>query len=146
MVDGVQEGEDIKDEFTLPAGMDAIPELVKFVSTHAWEGGFTDARIEQIGLAVAEALTNTVRFACEDGCGEITVKCGFFEDFAFLIDIIDTGKQFTMLVAGAFPETQDFLEQGEVPSLKQLKKTARSIEYRRDGSLNKNILSLVIPK
>ena len=139
-------GADIKDVMTLPAGMDAIPELVKFVSVHAWEGGFEDARIEKIGLAIAEALTNIVRFACADGEGEITVKCGFFENHAFLIDIIDSGKHFNMLVAGAFPETADFVEQGQPPSLRQLKKTVRSIEYRRDGSGNKNILSLVIPK
>jgi anti-sigma regulatory factor (Ser/Thr protein kinase) len=139
-------GADIKDEMTLPAGIDAIPELVTFVSAHAGEGGFEDARIKAICLAVAEALTNIVRFACADGRGEITVKCGFFENHSFLIDIIDSGKHFNMLVAGAFPETADFIEQGQTPSLKQLKKAVRSIEYRRDGSGNKNILSLVIPK
>jgi anti-sigma regulatory factor (Ser/Thr protein kinase) len=126
--------------------MEGIPELVEFVSTQAWEGGFPDARIKEIGLAITETLGNIVRFACADGAGEITIKCDFDETRALVIDIIDSGKNFNMLVASLFPETTDFVEQGPAPTLRQLKKTVKNIEYRRDGMNNRNILSLLIPR
>ena len=116
------------------------------MSNQAWEGGFTDEKIEQIKGAMTEALTNVVNFACGDGTGDITIKCSFFETYALIVDIIDTGKRFNMLVAGAFPETMDFVEDGQIPTLKQLKRTVRTVEYRRDGELNKNILTCTIPR
>ena len=141
-----RDGTPAADEITLPAKMDSIPALVEFVRTHAWEGGFPDERIESIGLGVAEALDNIVRFACRDGSEEITIRCTFYDAPALGIDIIDSGEQFNMLISDAFPETADFLEPGPKPSLKMLKKGVKNIEYRRDAKNKKNILALIIPK
>ena len=141
-----RDGTETPNEMTQPARMESIPALVEFVSTHAWEGAFEDAKITEIRLAISEALENIVRFACSDSPCEITVKCGFHDTGALLVDIIDTGKHFNMLVAGVFPETADFVEPGEGPSLKKLKKTIKNLEYRRDGGKNKNILACIIPK
>ena len=134
------------DEITLPARIDSIPALVEFATTRAWEGGFDDEKIKNIGLAMTEALENIVRFACHDGSEEITIKCTFYDAPALGIDIIDSGEQFNMLISDAFPETEDFLEPGPKPSLKMLKKAIKNIEYRRDAKNKKNILALIIPK
>ena len=139
-------GRESLDEMTQTAKMDSIPTLVEFVRTTAWEGGFDDEKIENLGLAITEALENIVRFACRDGSQEITIKCTFYDAPALGIDIIDSGEQFNMLISDAFPETEDFLEPGPRPSLKKLKKGVKNIEYRRDPKNKKNILALIIPK
>jgi anti-sigma regulatory factor (Ser/Thr protein kinase) len=126
--------------------MESIPELAEFVATHAWEGGFPDATIHDIKLAVTEALENIVRFACADRPAEITIRCDFTDAPALLVDIMDTGKQFNMLIMDVFPESSDFLDHGQVPSLKKLKKAIKNIEYRRDAKKNRNILALAIPR
>ncbi|MDR2018806.1 MAG: ATP-binding protein [Syntrophobacterales bacterium] len=141
-----RDGMELLDEITLSANMDSIPALVEFVRTRAWEGGFEDERVTNIELAVAEALENIVRFACPGGSEEITIRCTFYDAPALVIDIIDSGEQFNMLISDAFPETEDFLKPGPKPSLKMLKKGVKNIEYRRDAKNKKNVLALVIPK
>jgi anti-sigma regulatory factor (Ser/Thr protein kinase) len=141
-----RDGKESLDEITRPARKESAAELVEFVTTQAWEGGFDDDKIKNIGLAIAEAIDNIVRFSCADGSGEITIKCEYHDAPALLIDVIDTGEKFNMLLAGAFPETQDFMIDGQLPSLKALKKAVKNIEYRRDAKQLRNILALVIPK
>lgn len=132
----------VPDEITRPALADSIPTLVEFVSTHAWEAGFEDERIREIGLAVEEALHNIVNFACTDGKGEIRITCTVHEGGALLIDIIDTGAPFNMLLVGTFPEAEDFFEPGKVPSTKVLKKVIKNIEYRRGSDRNTLVFTI----
>ena len=142
-----RDGGESLDEITLPARKESIEELVEFTKTQAWEGGFSDEKIDEIGRAVAEAVENILNFSCANVSGEVTIKCEYHDAPALLVDIIDSGEKFNMLLAGAFPETQDFLDQyGRPPSLKALKKAVKNIEYRRDPRNQKNILALVIPK
>ncbi len=141
-----RDGREVLDEITLPARTESIPALVEFLSNEAWEGGFTDQKIHDVGLGVTEVLENIIRFACTEGTEQITIKCKFHDAPALIVDVIDSGKQFNMLVADAFPETQDFNGEGKVPSLKKLKKAIKNIEYRRDGELGKNILTFIIPR
>ena len=129
------EGE-VSDEIIQPALTDAIPTLVEFVSSHAWEAGFGDARIREIGLAVEEALQNIVTFACPDGTGEIRMSCDVHESGALIITIVDTGVPFNMLLAGTFPETEDFFEPAKTPSTRVMKKVIQNIEYRRGSDRN----------
>ena len=63
------------DEITQPAKEDAIPALVEFTAAQAWEAGFDDERVRDIGVAVEEALRNILKFACPDGKGEIRISC-----------------------------------------------------------------------
>jgi anti-sigma regulatory factor (Ser/Thr protein kinase) len=126
----------ISDEITQPALADAIPTLVEFVSTHAWEAGFEDERIREIGLAVEEALQNIVSFACADGTGEIRITCDVRDSGALIIEIVDTGAPFNMLLVGTFPEAEDFFEPGKAPSTKIMKKAIKDIEYRRGSDRN----------
>ncbi|OGP53888.1 MAG: hypothetical protein A2Y65_01540 [Deltaproteobacteria bacterium RBG_13_52_11] len=128
--------EEVPNEITQPALTAAIPTLVEFVSTHAWEAGFEDGRVREIGLAVEEALHNIVSFACPDGAGEIRISCTAHDSGALLIDIVDTGAPFNMLLVDTFPETEDFFEPEKVPSIRVMKKAIKNIEYRRGSDRN----------
>ena len=132
----------VTDEITQPAVSDAIPALVKFVSTHAWEAGFEDERIREIGGAVEEALRNIIRFACADGTGQIRIGCDVHESGALIITIVDTGAPFNMLLAGTFPEAENFFEPGKAPSTKVMKKAIKNIEYRRGSDRNTLVFTI----
>lgn len=142
-----RDGSESPDEITRPATRESIPELVDFLAHQAWEGGFDDAKIAALRAGATEVIENILRFSCADGKGEITITSEFNDAPALLVDIIDTGKRFNMLLAGSpFPESADFVEDGPPPSLKAIKKAVRNIEYRRDAKQSRNILALVIPK
>lgn len=140
---GKRPEEKIPEEITKPATADAIPAFVEFASTHAWEAGFADERIREISRAVEEALRNIVTFACADGTGEIRMSCNVHESGTLIINIVDTGAPFNMLLAGTFPEAKDFFEPGKEPSTRVMKKMIQNIEYRR-GS-DRNTLVFTIP-
>ena len=136
------DNENVPDEITKPARSDMIPDLVEFVSKHAWEAGFDDEKIRQINLAVEEALGNIVQFACCDGKSEITISCSVHDSGAIIIHITDTGVPFNMLIASSFPEAGDFAKPGQIPSTKMMKKGIGNIEYRR--AANRNMLIFTI--
>ena len=139
----VQRFEDrVTDEMIKPALTDEIPALVTFVSSHAWEAGFEDERIREIGRAVEEALQNIVRFACPNGRSEIHIACDVHESGALIITIVDTGKPFNMLLVGTFPETEDFFEPGKAPSISVMKKVIKNIEYRRGSDRNTLVFTI----
>ncbi|HEY3276833.1 MAG TPA: hypothetical protein VGJ94_09450 [Syntrophorhabdaceae bacterium] len=141
-----RDGSAAPDDITLPAKRESIQELVEFLAHQAWEGGFNDTKIEALRQGTIEVIENILRFSCADGEGEITITCEFVDAPALLVNIIDTGKRFNMLLAGSpFPESADFVEDGPPPSLKAIKKAVRNIEYRRDAKQSRNILALVIP-
>ncbi|MBN1255961.1 MAG: ATP-binding protein [Deltaproteobacteria bacterium] len=134
--------EKIPDEITKPATADAIPTLVEFASTHAWEAGFSNERIREISRAVEEALQNIVTFACADGTGEISMSCDVHESGTLIITMVDTGAPLNMLLAGTFPEAKDFFEPGKEPSTKVMKKTIQNIEYRRGSDRNTLVFTI----
>jgi anti-sigma regulatory factor (Ser/Thr protein kinase) len=136
--------EQIPMEITMAAREDTIPALIEFVCDQAREMMFRDERIAQIRSALEEALGNIVRFACVTGSETITITAAVHDTGALLLDIVDTGVPFNMLVMSAFPETTDFAEAASLPSTKTMKKAIRNIEYRRDGDLKRNILAWVV--
>jgi anti-sigma regulatory factor (Ser/Thr protein kinase) len=137
--------EEFPEEITLPAQADSVPKLIDFAASHAREMAFDEKRIEQIGLALREALDNILRFSCSTGSEEIRISCEGNEMGSLLVTVVDTGAPFNMLVLSAFPEIAG-VEAGspEIPSTKTMKKYARDIEYRRDGDHKTNILVLTV--
>ena len=108
---------------------------------------FEEERIEEIRLALQEALGNILRFACRSGVEEIRVTCDAHEMGALLVDIVDTGVPFNMLVLSTFPETvAELADPRSVPSTKVMKRFVKNIEYRRDGDSKTNILAWVVSK
>lgn len=138
----ISDNEVVPDIIRRPARQDMIPELIGFVSKHVWEAGFDDEKINQISLAVKEALENIVRFACADGKGEIAISSSVHDSGAIIINITDTGAPFNMLIASSFPEAEDFTKFGQIPSTKIMKKVIGNIEYRRD--VDRNILIFTV--
>lgn len=139
--------EKIPEEITAPAQQDSIPRLLDFVCAHAHDMAFDGKRIEQIGLALKETLDNIVRFSCPTGREEIRITCRAHEMGALLVNIVDTGVPFNMLVLSAFPEIAgDCPTPQEMPSTGIMKKVVKDIEYRRDGDNRTNILAWVVSK
>ena len=132
-------------EIRLSARQENIPDLIDFVVSHALDMTFQEPRVGQIRLALEEALGNIVRFACPTGNEEICISCAAHEMGALLVDIVDTGEPFNMLVVSTFPETAgDFSDSDSPPSTKAMKRYIKNIEYRRDGANRANILAWVI--
>ena len=96
-------------KITLPARADSIPRLINFVSSYAQDMAFKDKRIGEVALALEEALGNIIRFACPSGNEEITITCDAHEMGALVVDIVDSGAPFNMLVLSTFPETHNIL-------------------------------------
>lgn len=130
------------EEITVRAAGESIPRLVEFVSAYAREMAFTEERVGRIASALEEALGNIVRFACPSGAEEITVTCRAHETGAIVVNIIDTGEPFNMLLVSTFPEVAGM--EGETPSTKVMKRHIRDVEYRRDGANRRNILAWVV--
>ena len=132
-------------KITLPARADSIPHLIDFVSSYAQDMAFKDKRIGEVALALEEALGNIIRFACPAGSEEISITCDAHEMGALLVDIVDSGVPFNMLVLSTFPETAiDLSSPDQIPSTKTMKRVVKNIEYRRDGENKTNILAWVV--
>jgi anti-sigma regulatory factor (Ser/Thr protein kinase) len=129
-------------EMARPALPDSIAPLTEFVVTHAREAGFDNGRVGGIGLATEEALLNIIRFACPKGTEEIRISCTFHDSGSLLVNIVDTGVPFNMLLAGTFSEIDDFFEPGKEPSTKVMKKEIKNIEYRRGTTVNTLVFTI----
>jgi anti-sigma regulatory factor (Ser/Thr protein kinase) len=138
------EGE-IRPEMRSPARSEAIPGIIEFVCSHARDMAFDQKRIEDLGLALEETLGNILRFACPQGTEEISVTCEANDMGALLVNIVESGVPFNMLVMSAFPETVgETPRQDELPPTKAMKRVVKDIEYRRDGAKKTNILAWVV--
>lgn len=139
--------EESRREFTASAKEESIPALVDFVAAYAEEMMFEIKRIEQIRLALEEALGNIVRFSCTRGDETIRLSCDAHEMGALLLDIIDSGEPYNMLVISTFPEVAAHSnDPTSIPSTKAMKRYIKNIEYRRDGENRTNILAWVISR
>jgi anti-sigma regulatory factor (Ser/Thr protein kinase) len=139
--------EETRHELALRACRESIPQLIAFVCDYAREMAFEEKRIEQINLALTEALGNIVRFACPSGDEEIRISCAAHEMGALLVDIVDSGVPFNMLVLSTFPDVAAHsADPSDVPSTKIMKKVVKNVEYRRDGDSKTNILAWVVSR
>lgn len=125
-----------------PAERSFMPEFVGFVRGMALECCYSDKTVDGLGQAIEEAVSNIIRFACREKPGEIEISCTVHDTGALYITIADTGAPFNMLLAGTFPEADDFFGSGERPSTKIMKRAAKNIEYKR--SSNRNILIFTV--
>jgi anti-sigma regulatory factor (Ser/Thr protein kinase) len=137
-------GKEMHEEITVRAAVQSVPRIVEFVSAYARGMAFTDERIGRITLALEEALGNIIRFACPSGTEEITVTCRAHEMGSIVLNIIDTGEPFNMLLVSTFPEVAG--SERETPSTKVMKRHIKDVEYRRDGANRKNILAWVVSR
>jgi anti-sigma regulatory factor (Ser/Thr protein kinase) len=129
-------------EIARPGLPDSIGALVEFVVANVREAAFDDQRVAGIGRATEEALFNIVTFACPKGTEEIRISCTFHDSGSVIVNIVDTGIPFNMLLADTFSETDDFFEPGKKPSAKIVKKEIKNIEYRRGSNVNTLVFTI----
>lgn len=82
-------------EMKMPAKAEYVGVIRLSVSGVANRMGFTYEEIEDLKVAVAEAVTNVVEHAYDDETGEVTIGMGLYED-RLEIMVSDRGESFDL--------------------------------------------------
>jgi len=130
----------------LPARIENLNKLMRFVSDFAKETGFSQKRIREIELATEEALVNIFSYAYPDeNSGDVEVRCRMADDTGMIIEISDTGKPFDIL-SSSEPDLISNISERKIGGLGVylIRKMVDEVRYRRDKGMN--ILSLLIYK
>jgi serine/threonine-protein kinase RsbW len=122
-------------ELKLPAKIENLQKLMRFVSGFAKEEGFTPKTIQQIELATEEALINIFNYAYpDDETGAVEVRCRMEDQSSLVIDLLDTGKPFDVQ---SVPEPDLTLDVSERKlgglGIYLIKKMVSRVHYRREG-------------
>lgn len=127
----------------LPAKIENLESVIRFVRGCAAEVGFSHERILNIELAVEEALANICHHAYQEAAGEMEIICRTDDYRRFVIDIVDAGKPFNILTV-AEPDLTADITRREVGGLGVLliRRMADDIHYSRKN--DKNILTLIM--
>jgi len=133
-------------ELKLPADIKNLRELVEFVSNFAKEKGFARKRIQEIALAVEEALVNISKYAYPDeNTGEVEVKCKMDNDARLVVEILDTGVPFDIRY---FSEPDLNVNRSDIKigglGIFFIREMVDEVQYRRDRE--SNILTFIIHK
>lgn len=80
----------------LPATLDNLPVFIDLVAQKAEEYGFGRKYINEIELALEEALVNVAKYAYGEAGGDVEVNCRSFEGGVFSVEIIDSGVPFDL--------------------------------------------------
>jgi serine/threonine-protein kinase RsbW len=128
----------------LPAKLDNLYKFLDVVSSCAKGQGFAQKRINDIELAIEEALVNIFNYAYQDNTGDIEVICSLDNDL-FMIDIIDSGIPFDLLLHKD-PDLTSDISKRQIGGLGVffIKTLMDDVKYRREN--DKNILSFFINK
>jgi serine/threonine-protein kinase RsbW len=130
----------------LPAQLDSLEKLMRFVSGFAGEHGFSKSKIHDIQLATEEALLNIFQYAYPaERRGEVEVTCEMKSDSELSIRILDTGIPFDILSLSD-PDLTCPLPDRKIGGLGcyLIRKVTDDVQYRRQGDTN--ILSLLVRK
>lgn len=135
---GQNSGMRVLGELREPAETTNLSVFVTFVSSRARELGFSDKRVQEIEAAVKEALHNIIEHAFAKVTGHIHITCNVDHGERLVVVIVDDGRPFNMLLAGArfFDDADD----RNVSTL-MIKRMVNDIEYKRVE--NTNILILI---
>ncbi len=128
----------------LPASLENLQRFLNSVSACAETEGFDQTRIQEVELALEEALVNIFKYAYPEAPGEVEVGCGVEND-RLMIEVIDSGVPFD-LTTSPDPDLVSDVDQRKIGGLGifLIKKMVDELRYRREGA--RNILSLVIQK
>jgi anti-sigma regulatory factor (Ser/Thr protein kinase) len=128
---------------TVPAKVDALSQCREFVIAQAVEAGFRSSRLCEIELVVEEVVTNICRHGYDDQPGQLELRCRQVDGQRLLLEFIDGGRPFDILVAPPPDLTAD-LDKREVGGLgvPLIRAMADELSYRREA--NRNILRLIV--
>ncbi|MGE3541207.1 MAG: ATP-binding protein [Candidatus Tectimicrobiota bacterium] len=82
---------------TLPAELQALRQGTAFVTAYATACGFPPTRVQQLALAVGEALANICAYAYPQSAGEVCIQCAYDETQRLAVTIVDGGVPFNLL-------------------------------------------------
>jgi len=127
-----------------PARLENLQRFLKPVSECARAEGFDQERIQEIELALEEALVNIFNYAYPEGAGEVEVGCGVENDH-WIIEIIDSGIPFDM-TSLSDPDLTADVEERKIGGLGifLVRKMVDEVTYRREK--DRNILTLAVKK
>ncbi len=124
----------------VPAKLENLEKLQKFIADFAGNQGFSDKRIMEIELACEEALVNIFNYAYPDGKqGDVEVDCKVDHKGDFIIELVDAGQPFD-LKALPEPDLNADVSERRIGGLGNvlIKKFVDEIKYQR--RLNQNFL------
>ena len=128
------------------AKLESLEGFMQFVNTSARDAGFPDKRVQEIELAVEEALVNIFNYAYPDrDNGDVEVTCGLDGQGRLIIEIRDSGIPFDAGTQSG-PELNATIAERKIGGLGifLIRKMADEMRYRREGE--ENVLTLFILK
>lgn len=126
----------------LPARLENLRRFLEPVSECAKTEGFDQKRIQEIELALEEALVNIFKYAYPEAPEDVEVGCGMENDH-LIIEIIDSGIPFDM-TSLSDPDVTADVEERKIGGLGifLVKKMVDEVRYRREK--DRNILTLAV--
>ncbi|MCJ7784695.1 MAG: ATP-binding protein [Desulfobacterales bacterium] len=128
----------------LPARLENLGRFKEFVADCARTEGFDQRRIQEIELALEEALVNIFNYAYPETPGDIEINCKL-ETGRLIIEIIDSGIPFDM-TSLSDPDLTADVEERKIGGLGifLVKKMVDEVRYRREK--DRNILTFAVKK
>ena len=128
------------------AKLESLEGFMQFVITSATDAGFPDKRVQEIELAVEEALVNIINYAYPDkDNGDVEIKCDLEGQGKLIIEIRDSGVPFDV-GAQSDPDLDANIAERKIGGLGifLIRKMADEMQYKREGE--ENVLTLTILK
>ena len=122
----------------VPAKLENMDKLRKFVSDFAGHHGFPAKRIMEIELSCEEALVNVIHHAYPEGSqGEVEIDCRVDLKGDCIIEMVDTGQPFD-LKSLTDPDMNEDISKRKVGGLGWvlIKQFVDEIKYRRHQKKN----------
>jgi len=130
-------------EISRPARMSSVAELVEFVSSVERKEGLSDGRIDEVEVAVREALRTIIQAAAEGQSGDITITCRHDHWGKLMVTIEDRGDAFNILLADVvFQGEENPVDEKRRASARLIKKMIDNIEQKRVDATN--VLTFVV--
>ncbi len=130
-------------ELILPAKVESLEQFQQFVAKCAGDHGFSDERVDEMVIAMEEALVNVFNYAYPEEDGEVQVRCWIDDsDHRFVLEISDSGNAFNILEAPD-PELSDSISERPLGGLGifLIRQLMEEVKCRREN--DRNVLTFI---
>ena len=130
----------------LPATMENLSDLMRFVTDLLTKNGFPEQRALEIEIAAEEVLVNIIRYAYSEGSpGDVELRGRVVSEDEFMLEFEDGGVPFDPTSIPP-PEVNLSLSRREPGGLGffLVRKMVNEVRYRRER--NRNILTFLMRK
>ena len=124
--------------FSFQANIGTLHDMLGWIRVHVQEGGYSEAEIKKIELALEEALVNIIEHAYSYETGMIEITYRFFPEDRIELVLKDYGEPFNPLENSKKVNPFAALEEREEGGLgiAFMHKLMDTIEYTREGESN----------